>query len=79
MSIEVRVKLFGTGNSSYRRISLEEDACNLRSLLQTLATQKAAEYIRGGCVVSVNKELITDDVVLGDKDEITIMPMLHGG
>ncbi len=79
MSIEVRVRLFGTGHRGFRRISVGEDARNLRSLLQTLARQKAAEYISGGCVVTINKELVTDDVLLEDKDEISIMPMLHGG
>ena len=57
----------------------EEDSKNLKSLLKSLAREKATEYIRDGCVVTINKELVTNDVELKDKDEIIIMPMLHGG
>jgi molybdopterin converting factor small subunit len=79
MSIEVRVRFFGASNSDFKRLSVEEGSKNLRSLLKSLAKEKATEYIRDGCVVSINKKLVTNDVELKDRDEIIIMPMLHGG
>ncbi len=79
MSIEVRVRSFGAGNRRFKGFTVEEGSKNLRSLLKSLAREKATEYIRDGCVVTVNKELVTNDVELKDKDEIIIMPMLHGG
>ena len=51
----------------------------ITALLKLLAKEKATSYIEDGCVVTINKMLITDDVELKDKDEIRIMPMLHGG
>ncbi len=79
MSIEVKVRSFGASNRPFKRLTVEEGSKNLRSLLKSLAREKATEYIRDGCVVTVNKELVTNDVELKDKDEIIIMPMLHGG
>jgi len=79
MSIDVNVRLFGVNNRNPLRISLEEGSRNLRSLLETLARHKATSYIKDGCVVSINNKLVIDDLNLKDKDEITIMPMLHGG
>ncbi len=79
MSIEVRVKFFGASNRDFKRVCVEEDSRNLHSLLKSLAREKATEYIRDGCVVTINKKLVTNDVELKDKDEILIMPMLHGG
>jgi len=79
MSIEVSVRFFGAHNRGFKQLSVEEDSKNLRSLLKSLAREKATEYIRDGCVVTINKELVINDVELKDKDEIIIMPMLHGG
>ena len=79
MSIAVNVRFFGGGSRDSRRILLEEDSKNLHALLKSLAKEKATTYIGDGCVVTINEKLITDDVELEDKDEIRIMPMLHGG
>jgi len=79
MSIEVKVNFFGASNKDYKRLSVEEGSKNLRFLLKSLAREKATKYIRDGCVVTINKKLVTNDVELKDKDEIIIMPMLHGG
>jgi molybdopterin converting factor small subunit len=79
MSIEVSVRFFGGSNRDSRRMLLEEDARNLHTLLKLLAKEAATAYIEDGCVVTINNKLITDDVELMDKDEIRIMPMLHGG
>ena len=79
MSIAVNVRLFGGSSRDRRTILLKEDSRNLRALLKLLAKEKATSYIEDGCVVTINKMLITEDVELKDKDEIRIMPMLHGG
>jgi len=79
MSIEVRVRSFGASNRRFKRVCVEEDSKNLKSLLKSLAKEKATKYIKDGCVVTINKKLITNDVELKDRDEIIIMPMLHGG
>ena len=79
MSIEVRVRSFGASNRRFKSVRIEEDSKNLKSLLKSLAREKATVYIRDGCIVTINKKLVTNDVELKDKDEIIIMPMLHGG
>jgi molybdopterin converting factor small subunit len=79
MSIAVNVRFFGGSSRDSRKILIEEDSRNLRVLLKLLAKEKATSYIEDGCVVTINNKLIADDVELMDKDEIRIMPMLHGG
>ncbi len=79
MSISVKLKLYCDNNTRFKRVPVSKCSTSLKAFLNEMSKQRDTAYIKDGCVVSVNGELMVDDIELKDGDEIILMPMICGG
>jgi molybdopterin converting factor small subunit len=79
MSLKVKLFIFGQKNRDFQYVPIKKGSEKLRSFLKELSDQKSVPFIRDGCLVIINDQLVTEDKVLRDGDEIKLFPMLHGG
>ncbi len=77
MPLRVKIKFFG--EKDFKEMSLEQNCENLHSLLAWLSNESSRKFIKEGCCVIINNQIVVDNLTLKDGDQITIMPILGGG
>lgn len=77
MPLRVKIKFFG--EKDFKEMSLEQNCENLHDLLAWLSNESSQRFIKEGCCVIVNEQIVVNNPKLKDGDLITIMPILGGG
>lgn len=77
MPLRVKIKFFG--EKDFKEMSLEQNCEKLHDLLVWLSNESSQRFIKEGCCVIINNQIIVDNLTLKDGDLITIMPILGGG